>query len=138
MPFHIMCVVETQVNKTRVERLASTFGYDNCFAVSSEGRSGGLGIFWNNDANVKVFRFSKYHIQACVLGIGNGPWRVTVVYGEAQTNERHKTWDTLKGIKSKNNLPWCAWKISMKCYGKRNMRLLVSIPRRRWRAFVMR
>jgi exonuclease III len=104
-----MCIVETQVHKSRVERLASALGYDNCFAVSSEGRSGGLGIFWNNESKVEVFRFSRYHIDhidARVLGIGREPWRITCAYGEAQTSERFKTWDTMKGIKSENDLPW--------------------------------
>ena len=28
------------------------------------------------------------------------------MYGEAQTAERHKTWDMLKRIKSSSSLPW--------------------------------
>ena len=28
------------------------------------------------------------------------------MYGEAQTNERHKTWNLLKFIKSSSALPW--------------------------------
>ena len=41
----VLCVLETQVNKARVEGLRHTLGYDKAFAVSSSGRSGGLGIF---------------------------------------------------------------------------------------------
>ena len=37
---------------------------------------------------------------------GVDPWRATVVYGEAQTHLRYKTWDTLKNISSSCNLPW--------------------------------
>jgi exonuclease III len=36
----ILCVVETQVHKARVECLAQSLGYDKAFAVSSSGRSG--------------------------------------------------------------------------------------------------
>jgi exonuclease III len=54
----ILCIVETQIAKRRVETLARTLGYDTAFAVSSSGRTRGLGILWNNDANVEVFRFS--------------------------------------------------------------------------------
>jgi hypothetical protein len=46
---HLFYALETQVHKSRVEGLKSTLGFDNAFAVSSSGRSGGLGIFWNND-----------------------------------------------------------------------------------------
>ena len=41
----VLCVLEIQVHKARVESLKSTLGYDNSFVVSSSGRSGGLGIF---------------------------------------------------------------------------------------------
>jgi hypothetical protein len=54
----ILCIFETQIDKKRVERLERTLGYDNAFAVSSSRRSGGLGIFWNNNANVEVLRFT--------------------------------------------------------------------------------
>jgi len=44
----MLCALETQVHKARVESLKSTLGYDNSFVISSSGRSGSLGIFWNN------------------------------------------------------------------------------------------
>ena len=41
----ILCVAETQLQRARVESLAGTLGFDQGFAVSSTGRSGGLAIF---------------------------------------------------------------------------------------------
>jgi hypothetical protein len=41
----ILCVVKTQLQKVRVEGLARALGYDYGFAVSSSGRSGGIGMF---------------------------------------------------------------------------------------------
>ena len=41
----VVCVLETQVHKARVEGLKSTLGYANAFAVNCSGRSGGLGLF---------------------------------------------------------------------------------------------
>ena len=102
----VLCVLETQVHKTRVEGLKTTLGFDNSFAVSSSGRSGGLGIFWNNEIKLEFLPYSQYHIDAIVTEAGCEPWRLTCVYGEAQTNERFKTWDLLKHIKSSNALPW--------------------------------
>jgi hypothetical protein len=37
----ILCVIETQIHRSRVEKLKHTLGYDNSFLVSSSGRSGG-------------------------------------------------------------------------------------------------
>lgn len=41
----VLGIVETQISKSRVEALASSFGYDFSFAVGSSRRSGGLGLF---------------------------------------------------------------------------------------------
>ena len=102
----VLCVVETQVNKARVEGLKDTLGYDNAFAVSSSGRSGGLGLYWNKNTKVEILPFSQYHIDSIISENGGEPWRFTCVYGEAQTAERHKTWDMLKFIKASSPLPW--------------------------------
>ena len=95
-----------KLKSTRVEGLKKNLGYDNLFAVSSSGRSGGLGIVWNNEINLVLLPYSQYHIDAIVTEGSNDPWRLTCVYGEAQTNKRHKTWDMLKFIKSSSHLPW--------------------------------
>jgi hypothetical protein len=89
-----------------VEALASTFGFDHAFAVDSDGRSGGLGIYWNNDISIDVLCYSKYHIDVSASGIGVIPWRLTSVYGEAQTSERYRTWNVMKDIASTSSLPW--------------------------------
>jgi exonuclease III len=102
----VLCVLETQVHKSRVEGLSSTLGYDRSFAISSSGRSGGLGIYWNKDTNVEILPYSQYHIDVIITENGCEPWRLTCVYGEAQVNQHIKTWDMLKYIKSSSDLPW--------------------------------
>jgi hypothetical protein len=99
-------VVETHLPKARVEALARTLGYDNGFAVSSTGRSGGLGVFWNNEIKVEILPYSRYHIDARITEGEDEPWRLTCVYGEAQTSERYKTWDMMKRIRAASSLPW--------------------------------
>jgi hypothetical protein len=51
-------VLQTQIHKARVESLKSTLGYDNSFAISSAGRSGRLGVFWNNNIRVQILPYS--------------------------------------------------------------------------------
>ena len=86
--------------------MKGTLGYDNVFAVSSSGRSGGLGLYWNKNTKVEILPFSQYHIDSIISENGGEPWRFTCVYGEAQIAERHKTWDMLKFIKASSPLPW--------------------------------
>lgn len=62
----VLCVLETQVHKSRVEGLKSTLGYDCAFAVSSLGRSGGLGIYWNKSTSVQLLPYSQYHIDVII------------------------------------------------------------------------
>lgn len=48
----VLCMQETQIQKARVEGLKHTLSFDNSFVVSSDGRSCGLSIFWNNDITI--------------------------------------------------------------------------------------
>jgi hypothetical protein len=89
-----------------VEQLKGTLGFDNSFAISSTGRSGGLGIFWMDNIHLEILPYSQYHIDAIIKEGDNEPWRLTCVYGEAQVSERHKTWSLLKFIKASSPLPW--------------------------------
>lgn len=66
----VLCIVETQISGARVEALASTLGYENSYAISSQGRSGGIGIFWNNISNIEILGDSCYHIDAKVQDEG--------------------------------------------------------------------
>ena len=102
----LLCIVETQIDRVRVENLASSFGFDNAFAVSSQGRSGGLGIFWNNPIKVEILGYSKYHIDVKISDLGGDPWRFSCFYGEAQTHLRQNMWDTMKNLSTLSNLPW--------------------------------
>jgi hypothetical protein len=79
----IVFVVETQLHKTRVESLSRTLRFDKAFAISSSGRSGGLGVFWNNEMKIDILPYSQYHLDEVVTEQGKEPWRLTVVYGEA-------------------------------------------------------
>ena len=80
--------------------MKNTSGYANAFAVNNLGHSGGLGFFWNNEIRLEILPYSQYHIDAIVTESNGNKWRLTTVYGEAQTSEGFKTWDVLKFIKS--------------------------------------
>jgi hypothetical protein len=62
----ILCVLETQLHKTRVEGLARQLGYDRAFSISSSGRSGGLVMFWNNDIKLEILPYSQNHLDAVI------------------------------------------------------------------------
>ena len=59
----ILCILETQLEGSRVERLAEGLGFNKSFAVSSSGRRGSLGVFWNDSLKMQVICYSEYHID---------------------------------------------------------------------------
>ena len=50
----VLCIVETQISGVRVEAFANTLVYYHAYAIDSQGRSGGMGIFWNNTIDVQI------------------------------------------------------------------------------------
>ena len=56
--------------------------YNKSFVVSSLGRSGGLGIFWNDKIKLEVIGYPKYYIGVLVDDLVDIQVRVTFVYGE--------------------------------------------------------
>jgi hypothetical protein len=60
-------------------RLKNSLGFDHAFAISSIGRSGGLGIFWNNKISVQFLPYSTYHIDVIIFEGSVDPWWLTCV-----------------------------------------------------------
>jgi exonuclease III len=71
----ILCIQETQISRDRVESLVASLGFDQYFEVDSTTRSGGLGIYWNNEINIGILGYSQYHIDVSVVGISENPLR---------------------------------------------------------------
>ena len=101
-----LCILETQIGGTRAENMAGSLGFNKSFAVSNSGRSGGLGVFWNEEMKLDIVGYSQYHIDAVIDDLADVKIRVTFVYGEAQVNARYNTWDMLRGIVGASDIPW--------------------------------
>jgi hypothetical protein len=98
--------METQISKYRVENLHFSLGFDAGFAVNSSGRSGDLGLFWNNGVDVSIKKFSNYHIDMMVNEQGKEPWRISFIYREPNRSLRWHTWNIMKQMRSDSFLPW--------------------------------
>ena len=81
------------MHATRAQNLKWRLGFDNSFGVSSDGLSGGLVLFWNNDVSVDLKSFYKSHIDAMVTceATGSNAWRFTGFYGEAKRELRKES-----------------------------------------------
>ncbi|XP_062028822.1 uncharacterized protein LOC133744796 [Rosa rugosa] len=87
--------------------LHRAFGYQQYKEVLSEGNSGGLAMFWNEDVNVQIQTSSAHHIDLVVSGNpGEQQWRLIGSYGYAQTGDRDRSWDLLRSLSDLDSLPW--------------------------------
>ena len=101
----LLFVMETKIRGKRVEDLKFTLGFSGCFAVDSDGLSGGIGLFWSKDVEVTLENFSKSHIDVMVSQ-NNKTWRLTGFYGEPRVENRHHSWWFLRTLFA---IPHRAW-----------------------------
>ncbi|KAE8804218.1 hypothetical protein D1007_19789 [Hordeum vulgare] len=96
----LLFVMETKIVAVRFERLQNQLGFAGCFAVSSSGLSGGIGLFWKADLDVDLMTYSAGHIDVRVRRKSNGSkvWRVTGFYGAPRAEERHIRWNLLRTL----------------------------------------
>ena len=95
----------------RAQDLRWNFGFTNAFGVKSDGLSGGLCLYWNNDSKVSLKSFSKSHIDVLIQNdsLGEVEWRFTGFYGDPLRARRKRSWDLLKYMRREFNNPWiCA------------------------------
>jgi hypothetical protein len=90
----------------RAQNFMWTFGYSGSFAVSSEGRSGGLALFWLQQYNVDLKGFNAHCIDVVVLSDGVAPWRVSFVYGKPCRDKCREFWNLLRRLHLQREGPW--------------------------------
>ena len=89
-------------------------GLLNGLIVPSVGRSGGLAMLWSRDIKVEVQGYSRNYIDAVVTDSESGfKWHITGFYGNTDTHCRKESWDLLRSLSQKYQLPWL-------CFGDLN------------------
>ncbi|XP_021730636.1 uncharacterized protein LOC110697570 [Chenopodium quinoa] len=102
---NIVFVMETKIDSRRLELIRNKCGFANGVCVSSNGRTGGLGLWWR-DLNMVVASFSAHHIDTNVCDETGSPiWKFIGVYGWPETANKHRTWDLMCGIHAGCTIP---------------------------------
>ena len=106
----VLFLSETKKKSTEMEWLRYQWRYDNCLAVDSVGRGGGLALLWMSEVHLEVKFFSAQHIDVNIGGSNETTrWRFTGFYGSPEVSLRHRSWDLLRQLKNQSSLPWlCA------------------------------
>ena len=89
----VIFLCETKISrKEDFLSLKRGLGFPHAEIVLSDGRSGGLGLFWAANVQIQIGTKSVHRIDVTVVSAPGIPsWRVTGFYGYAATGEREKS-----------------------------------------------
>jgi hypothetical protein len=90
-----------------MEELRYLLGFDSCFSVDCQGRSGGLAFLWRTPFYCSITNFSAHHINVEAEDCVNGKWRLTGFYGFPGSGRRRDSWNFLRNLSRASTLPWC-------------------------------
>jgi hypothetical protein len=91
-----------------MRRLRSRLGLKGFTGIDSNGKSGGLALFWHEHLLVDVQEVTDRYIDIHIQVNQQEPrWRLTCVYGEPRVENRQQMWDKLRALKPLTDLPWC-------------------------------
>ncbi|XP_042944657.1 uncharacterized protein LOC122278542 [Carya illinoinensis] len=104
----ILFIQETRLRVSEMDRCKRSLGFENCLAVSCEGRRGGLALFWKLEVDLTILQYSKNHIHAIIAEEEQESrrWFLTGIYGFPKVASRHLTWTLMRSLKNVDNLGW--------------------------------
>lgn len=105
----ILFLSETLADSNKIEALALKLGFINSFSVSRKGRCGGLTAFWRNNIMCTVFDSSQNYIDISIKERRGGSWHLTCFYDFPETERRKESWNLLRHLTSRSQLPWCVF-----------------------------
>ncbi|KAA3478879.1 reverse transcriptase [Gossypium australe] len=92
-------LMETKIDKKRMEKVRRKCGFMNGFEVEAEGSSGGLCLAWKEEITVTLRSFSRNHIDVMVKEDNvKEEWRFTGFYGSPYSNQKNDTWSLLRRL----------------------------------------
>ncbi|XP_041011306.1 uncharacterized protein LOC121255085 [Juglans microcarpa x Juglans regia] len=104
----ILFLQETKLKARQMNQSKFQIGFQNCFVVDCEGRSGGLAMLWKYEIDLTVLSFSKFHVDAKITVdvVNNLEWFLTSVYGCPYTSHRWETWNLIKSLCHREEKAW--------------------------------
>ena len=92
----LVFLCETRQPVGKVEKIKWRLVLRGFKGVDSEGKSGGLGLFWDESLQVTVLESCNRFIDVIIHDTGDGKqWRETFVYGEPRVENRRYMWEHL-------------------------------------------
>ncbi|CAN0925275.1 hypothetical protein LINGRAHAP2_LOCUS34659 [Linum grandiflorum] len=102
---NVVFLIETLVDRARIEEIRVKLKFEGCFSVDIQGRSGGLGFLWRAGITANLINYSRHCINMHVKGTHGEDFWLTGFYGEPDRTRRGETWDLLRSLSISE--AWC-------------------------------
>jgi len=76
---NVLCLCETISTSNKTEELKYGLGFDSCFTVNKQERSGGLVLYWKSSINCSITNYSANHIDNEVTENNKEKWRLLII-----------------------------------------------------------
>lgn len=77
------------------------------WSIEAQGHSGGLALLWKNEGGCQIEDSGKHYIDFEVENEDVGRWRYTGFYGCPERDRRRESWQIIRELSTRSNLPWC-------------------------------
>lgn len=89
--------------------IQKTSRHGDIVVVDSVAKGGGIAMLWRRGIDVSFKSCSKLHIDVEIKDSGGRSWRFTGIYGESHSDQKFRTWETLRDLAEPDDGAWlCA------------------------------
>ena len=97
---------ESHLNNCKANELRRVLSFDSMFVVESDGRAGGLVLFYHKVNKVELNYISANFIDILFMNEEVVQWRFTGFYGHPNWCDHNLSWEDIRNLYHKGNHPW--------------------------------
>lgn len=79
---------------------------DQKLVCVSDGRKGGLVLFWKKEVRIHRLALDPIFNDVRVEDANNNSWRLTAMYGEFKWEHKYRTWERMRQFHQNHSYPW--------------------------------
>jgi hypothetical protein len=100
-------LMETKLQKAKMESIRCKLGFENMFVVDSIVKSRGMALFWGEDISVTIQNFSQHNINGVIKNLEDEmPLKFTRFYGHPDIEKMGKAWALFQHLAHFASTPW--------------------------------
>ena len=104
---NIVFLMETKLKMSAMKSVKEKAGFVFGLIVPKAKNCGGLAMLWRKEIKLEIMGYSGNFINAIFIDELFGfKWRITRFYGHLETHRRKESWEQLKGLNRRFQLPW--------------------------------